>query len=110
MALNLRYFFNVLNLGDLSQGVQVWGTSEAMTWKLLPWFDPRFSDATHPNHGRNITIVKTGEGQNSRYSAPKLASKPSAIPYARWMRDIKHLDQYLRIPSVQIQRRMFEGT
>jgi gp32 DNA binding protein like len=110
MARNLRYFFNVIDVKDPTRGVLVWGTSEAMTAQLLPWFNPQFPDATDPQHGRNISIIKSGEGRNSRYSEAKLAPKPSAISYARWMRDIKHLDQYLRIPSVQIQRRMFEGT
>jgi hypothetical protein len=109
MAVNLRYFFNVVNVKDLTQGVLVWGTSEAMTAQLLPWFDPRSTDATNSKHGRNITIIKAGEGQNSRYSEPKLASKPSQIPYDRWMSEIKHLDQYLRVPSWEEQRRIFQG-
>jgi hypothetical protein len=109
MALNVRFFFNVIDVKDPTRGVLVWGTSEAMTAQLLQWFNPQFPDATDPQHGRNIAIVKTGEGQNSRYSAPKLAPTPSAIPYARWMREIKHLDRYLRIPSWELQRRTFEG-
>ena len=109
MAVNRRYFYNVLNLNDLTQGMQVWGTSEAMTLQLLPWFDPRFPDATDPKHGRNITIVKTGEGQNSQYSMPKLASSPSPIPYDEWMAEIKHLDQYLKIPRLGIQRSIYFG-
>jgi hypothetical protein len=87
----------------------VWGTSEAMTLQLLPLFDPRSPDVTHPRHGRNITIVKVGEGQNSRDSAPQLASQPSPIPYDPWMQEVKHLDKYLRIPSVAIQGRIFAG-
>jgi hypothetical protein len=106
---DLRYFYNVIDVKNPARGILVWGTSEAMTWKLLPWFDPQSTNATDPKHGRNITILKAGEGQNSRYSEPQLASKPSPIAYDRWMKEIKHLDQYLRIPSWEEQRRIFEG-
>ena len=118
-----RIYFNMIDLADLSRGVQRGSVGIKLYDELLlvmcgdesdeENFPP--IDYTHPQKGYTIQVEKTVGNKadiknTTKYSSPRLATAPSAIPIEDWQAKMFDLTKAIEAMTDDRMLAILEGT
>ncbi len=97
MAQRMRTMMNVHPLG--TREVKVWSISESTLGKILSIIvDEGVSQLTHPALGRDLRVIRSGEGEDTRY---QVQARPRATPVKlhAWEAKLYNLRKEFRPPT-----------
>lgn len=97
-----RVLFNIIDLKNPGQGVQVWSVGTLTAKPIFDYDDNQdYGDITNPETGHDIVINRTGKGKHDTRYTIMASPKKTRISDFQWLEELYDLDNLYPIASNQ---------